>query len=343
MLKQLRGKMRKAVIAVNTQAVLDMAAKVKRIILLSGTPSLSRPGLLGKDKYEFAKNYCAIQFSRGSQGKIFKDFSLGIRLEELNVLLKQTVMIRRLKEHVLVQLPPKRRQVIRLMLKATDVALATAACREDDMCCMDGGRKRRSLINPCTCLQDSDGDEALEDCHNGRDNSSCHRTVRQLSYQELGIAKLSGFREWFSNHSVVTELESGRNVDANVNSKKMIIFAHHLKVLDGIQDFMSEKGIGFVRIDGSTLPRDRQAAVRTFRSSIDVSAAIIGITAGGVGLDFSSAQSVVFLELPKSASEMLQAEDRAHRRGQMNAVNIYIFCAKVPNFFVNSFSAACEF
>lgn len=34
--------------------------------------------------------------------------------------------------------------------------------------------------------------------------------------------------------------------------------------------------------------------------------AIIGITAGGVGLDFSSAQNVVFVELPKSASELLQ-------------------------------------
>lgn len=34
--------------------------------------------------------------------------------------------------------------------------------------------------------------------------------------------------------------------------------------------------------------------------------AIIGITVGGVGLDLTAAQNVVFLELPKSASEMLQ-------------------------------------
>ena len=43
-----------------------------------------------------------------------------------------------------------------------------------------------------------------------------------------------------------------------------------------------------------------------FTCSCQVKIAIIGITAGGVGLDFSSAQNVVFLELPKSASEMLQ-------------------------------------
>jgi hypothetical protein len=37
-----------------------------------------------------------------------------------------------------------------------------------------------------------------------------------------------------------------------------------------------------------------------------VKVAIIGITAGGVGLDFSSAQNVIFAELPKSASALLQ-------------------------------------
>ncbi|MCH95286.1 DNA annealing helicase and endonuclease ZRANB3-like, partial [Trifolium medium] len=59
-----------------------------------------------------------------------------------------------------------------------------------------------------------------------------------------------------------------------------------------------------------------------------VKIAIIGILAAGFGLDFSTAQDVVFLELPQCPTVMLQAEDRAHRRGQTNAVNIYIFCAK---------------
>lgn len=37
--------------------------------------------------------------------------------------------IRRLKEHVLVQLPPKRRQIIRLVLKKSDIANAMASTR----------------------------------------------------------------------------------------------------------------------------------------------------------------------------------------------------------------------
>ncbi|KAK7291135.1 hypothetical protein RIF29_06044 [Crotalaria pallida] len=286
------------------KAVLDVASKVKRIVLLSGTPSLSRPydifhqvnmlwpGLLGKTKYEFAKTYCDFKYVKGIQGKYFADCSKGIRLEELHVLLKQTVMIRRLKEHVMLQLPPKRRQIIRLLLKRSDIVAAKTAVG---------------------ALKFDASESASEDFENSDELDG------KLSYQELGIAKLSGFREWLSLHPLIAESES---------ASKMIIFAHHLKVLDGVQEFMCEKGIGFVRIDGNTLARDRQSAVVSFRSSPEVKVAIIGVLAAGFGLDFSTAQDVVFLELPQCPSVMLQAEDRAHRRGQTNAVNVYIFCAK---------------
>ncbi|KGN63703.1 DNA annealing helicase and endonuclease ZRANB3 isoform X1 [Cucumis sativus] len=306
------------------KAVLDLATKVQHIILLSGTPSLSRPydifhqinmlwpGLLGKTKYEFAKTYCAVKFVSTSQGKTFKDFSKGIRLNELNVLLKQTVMIRRLKVHVLAQLPPKRRQIIRLLLKSSDIIGAKAATREVINCGHDRNAAENSSHNICGEETDDGGD-----CGIGK-----------LSFQELGIAKLSGFREWFSIHPIISESDGLMDLDLKTDSQKMIIFAHHHKVLDGLQELMCEKGIQFVRIDGTTLARDRQSAVLLFQSSAEVKIAIIGITAGGVGLDFSSAQNVVFLELPQSPSLMLQAEDRSHRRGQTKAVNIYIFCAK---------------
>ncbi|BFG32841.1 hypothetical protein CerSpe_191140 [Prunus speciosa] len=300
------------------KAVLDIAAKVKRIVLLSGTPSLSRPydifhqidmlwpGLLGKDKYDFAKTYCDVKYIQGSQGKTFQDFSKGTRLEELNMLLKQTVMIRRLKEHVLVQLPPKRRQIIRVVLKKSDMISAKAAVKVGK-----GVTK----------------DVSSEHLDEPNDSGGCCRS-RQLSVQELGIAKLAGFREWLSIHPLTAESDGVANLDSDSSSHKMLIFAHHHKVLDGVQEFICEKGIGFVRIDGNTLATDRQSAVRSFQLSTEVKIAIIGITAGGVGLDFSSAKHVVFLELPQSPSLMLQAEDRAHRRGQTNAVNIYIFCGK---------------
>ncbi|KAG4155167.1 hypothetical protein ERO13_D03G095500v2 [Gossypium hirsutum] len=279
---------RKSTESAEIQTVLDLAEKVRRIVLLSGTPSLSRPydifhqinilwpGLLGVTKYKFAETYCDVNFAQTTQG--FKDFSKGVRLEELNVLLSQTVMIRRLKEHVLVQLPPKRRQLIRLHLKKSDIASAKAAV---------------SFSNADAFENNASNDIAMEKL--GGNNDGIHNcNSSELSYQELGVAKLRGFRKWFSNHPLIANSDGVEEFGLNSSSHKMIIFAHHHKVLDGIQ----------------------------------AKIAIIGITAGGVGLDFSSAKHVVFLELPQSPSLMLQAEDRAHRRGQTSAVNIYILWAK---------------
>uniref|UniRef100_A0ACD5ULP0 Uncharacterized protein n=1 Tax=Avena sativa TaxID=4498 RepID=A0ACD5ULP0_AVESA len=309
-----------------TNAILELALSINHIVLLSGTPSLSRPfdiyhqinmlrpNLLGDNKFEFAKTYCSLHVAQRSQGKTYQDFSKGARLTELNVLLSQTLMIRRLKEHLLNELPPKRRQIIRLKLKALDTRTAKSSCIQGVDNSMYGSSDTLTVTSP------EKGND-YEEVKVGKDDS-CKKSPRHFSHQEIGIAKIPGFSDWFSNHLIHD------NMDSHSSCQKTIIFAHHLKVLDGVQVFLSEKGIEFVRIDGSTQSRERKEAVDSFRLNPEVKVAIIGITAGGVGLDFSSAQNVVFVELPRSSSDLLQAEDRAHRRGQTNAVNIYIFCAK---------------
>ncbi|KAL8118157.1 uncharacterized protein LOC141723593 [Apium graveolens] len=343
------------------KAVLDVARAAKHTVLLSGTPSLSRPydifhqinmlwpGLLGKDKYEFAKNYCSVKSVHGFQGKVYKDYSRGVRLEELNVLLKQSVMIRRLKEDVLMQLPPKRRQIISLVLKRSDFNFAGCVAEvvedtstnknteDESLDIADKPNNVESAGSVAEVVEDTSTnknteDESLDiaDKPNNVESAgdACCKFSIKITDQELAMAKLSGFREWLSIHPVIAELNADEYTESNSSSHKMIIFAHHHKVLDAVQEFICEKGIEFVRIDGNTHERDRQLYVQSFQSSKQIKIALVGILAGGTGLNLSAAHNVVFLELPKEPAHLLQAEDRAHRRGQTKAVNIYIFCAK---------------
>ncbi|KAF5796880.1 putative DNA helicase chromatin remodeling SNF2 family [Helianthus annuus] len=319
---------RKSSEAGETQAVLDVASKIDRIVLLSGTPSLSRPydifhqinilwpGLLGKDKLAFAKTYCSMSTVRTYQGIVYQDFSKGIRLEELNVLLKQTVMIRRLKDHVLMQLPPIRRQIINLVIKKSDIDFAKEVC---------------SMANDDASTE-NEVEDALSDDPNKRDGENddddCCNSSRP-SNQVIGIAKLAGFKEWLLMHPIIAESDDDEKFDSSQSSHKMIIFVHYHKVTDRLQEFLCEKGVKFVRIDGrDASARDRQQAISSFQHSKEVKIALVGILAGSSGLDLSAAQNVVFLELPEKISDFQQAESRAHRRGQTNAVNVYIFCAK---------------
>lgn len=57
----------------------------------------------------------------------------------------------------------------------------------------------------------------------------------KLSYEELGVAKLSGFCDWLSLHPLLAESDGVEDLDLHPSSQRMIIFAHHHMVLDGIQ------------------------------------------------------------------------------------------------------------
>lgn len=105
--------------AAHTEAVVAAAKLARRAILLTGTPSLSRPfdlfrqvdavvpGLLGASRTAFASAYCnrrEVPFM-GAGGEQLKRFDVGglTRGSELHDLLKAEAMLRRLKRDVLSQ------------------------------------------------------------------------------------------------------------------------------------------------------------------------------------------------------------------------------------------------
>ena len=104
---------------------------------------------------------------------------------------------------------------------------------------------------------------------------------------------------------------------------KLLIFAHHLLVLDRIEEAIQKKKIKFIRIDGNVQMSDRQNRVDQFQNKPDIMAAILGISAAGVGLTLTASSTVVFAEMHWTPAMMLQAEDRAHRIGQESSVNCH--------------------
>ncbi|KKM78242.1 hypothetical protein LCGC14_1362040 [marine sediment metagenome] len=91
-----------------------------RILGLTGTPILNRPIemwpiLNGLDPDSWPSRYkFGIRYARGYKGPWGWDFSGASHLDELQDKLRSTIMIRRRKEDVLTELPPKQRQVIEL-------------------------------------------------------------------------------------------------------------------------------------------------------------------------------------------------------------------------------------
>jgi SNF2 family DNA or RNA helicase len=109
------------------------------------------------------------------------------------------------------------------------------------------------------------------------------------------------------------------------DESKLVIFAVHKEVIDQLMNEFKEIA---VKIDGSTPTPERHKAVEAFQSDPNIKLFIGNIQAAGVGLTLTASSAVAFLELPWTPGELQQAEDRCHRIGQKNAVNIYYLLAE---------------
>jgi SNF2 family DNA or RNA helicase len=101
---------------------------------------------------------------------------------------------------------------------------------------------------------------------------------------------------------------------------KIVVWAHHHEVVDALA---AEFGDLAVKLDGRDNSNERrQLAVDAFQTDPKIKIFIGSIMAAGVGITLTAASVAVFAESSWSPKDTNQAEDRLHRKGQLNAVTI---------------------
>lgn len=203
-------------------------------------------------------------------------------------------LLRRTKELVAADLPPKQEQVLDVALgsrhrKVYDVHLQRE--RQHILGLIgDFEANRIAIFRSLTKMRQLSLDAALVD----------------PEHDDLGSAKIDVLVDHL--HELAAE------------GHRALVFSQFTSFLARVRRRLDAEGIDHAYLDGST--RDRDAAISAFRDGT-APAFLISLKAGGVGLTLTEASYVFVLDPWWNPAAEAQAVDRAHRIGQDQPVMVY--------------------
>ncbi|XP_020226149.1 chromatin-remodeling ATPase INO80 [Cajanus cajan] len=109
---------------------------------------------------------------------------------------------------------------------------------------------------------------------------------------------------------------------------RVLLFAQMTKMLNILEDYMNYRKYKYFRLDGSSTIQDRRDMVRDFQHRNDIFVFLLSTRAGGLGINLTAADTVIFYESDWNPTLDLQAMDRAHRLGQTKDVTVYRLICK---------------
>ena len=104
---------------------------------------------------------------------------------------------------------------------------------------------------------------------------------------------------------------------------RCLIFTQMSKMLDILEAFLNLNGHTYLRLDGATGVDRRQRYMDRFNNDTKIFCFILSTRSGGMGINLTGADTVIFYDSDWNPAMDAQAQDRAHRIGQTRDVHIY--------------------
>lgn len=107
---------------------------------------------------------------------------------------------------------------------------------------------------------------------------------------------------------------------------RVLLFSQFILMLNVLEDYLVWKGYKYSRLTGSTPQDTRQQLIDEFNSpGSETFIFMITTRSGGLGINLPTADTVIFYDLDFNPQMDFQAEDRAHRIGQLKQVHVFRF------------------
>lgn len=111
--------------------------------------------------------------------------------------------------------------------------------------------------------------------------------------------------------------------DLKVNDHRVLIFTQMSRMLDILEQFLNYHGHTYLRLDGATRIDQRQILMERFNNDKRIFCFILSTRSGGIGVNLTGADTVIFYDSDWNPTMDAQAQDRCHRIGQTRDVYIY--------------------
>lgn len=116
--------------------------------------------------------------------------------------------------------------------------------------------------------------------------------------------------------------------DLKAGGHRALIFTQMTKMLDILEQFLNIHGHRYLRLDGTTKVEQRQILTDRFNNDDRILAFILSSRSGGLGINLTGADTVIFYDLDWNPAMDKQCQDRCHRIGQTRDVHIYRFVSE---------------
>lgn len=276
--------------------VMGISRGKNYVIGLTGTPVVNKPKDLLSQLYiiDRLNDVTCIDDTRNSY-KYFMDRYCGgnsgtgaFNLKELNSRLSNTCFFQRQKKEVLTELPDKMRQII-----LSDITTR----KEYNEAIADLGNYLKEFKQ--------------------KTDAQVQKSMMGEVMVRIGVCKNISARGKLNE--VIAYID-----DVTESNEKVVVFIHQKEIAMKLLHHYPQA----VSVRGDDSMDSRQIAIDKFQNDPRTNVIICSIKAAGVGITLTASSRVAFVELPWHPADCDQCEDRCHRIGQKDSVQVTYFLGK---------------
>ena len=116
--------------------------------------------------------------------------------------------------------------------------------------------------------------------------------------------------------------------ELKANGHRVLIYFQMTKMIDLMEEYLIYRQYKYLRLDGASKISDRRDMVTDWQTRPELFVFLLSTRAGGLGINLTAADTVIFYDHDWNPSNDSQAMDRAHRLGQTKQVTVYRLITK---------------